>query len=112
MSNPASPSPVFRGRDPPGDSGSPLGLILGLVFGILAIVLSGLAVVYWRSHQEEKHEEEPEVDPVTQFYSDNRQETEAQYEMAFENPVFDRRTNGEVVSEDGFEEGFDEAAVI
>jgi hypothetical protein len=98
-----------HGQTPTGDSGSRLALILGILFGLIvliAIVVS--ALLYVRSQRAKREEPESEVDPVARFYSDNRRETEAEFEMAFENPVFDRRNVGELPSDDQFEQGFDE----
>jgi hypothetical protein len=105
----------FEGRlDPPtGDSASSLGIILGVIFGLLVIVaIIVLGVIYWHTHNERTQVQEPEVDPVAQFFDDNRREMQAEYEMAFENPVFNRNATGEIASGDEFESGFDEGEVL
>jgi hypothetical protein len=98
----------------PGDSGSTsLGLILGIVFAVLVVAGAVVAfIVHRKMTRGAKPAEEPEVDPVTQFYDDNRNEVQAEYEMAFDNPVFDQRTAGGPGSGDEFEGSFDEAIVI
>jgi hypothetical protein len=79
------------GRDsPPPEGGSSLGLILGLVFGVIVIGVGIGAYLYvLKKPKREKIVEEDPMDRVRQFYSDNREETEREFEVAYENPVFD-----------------------
>jgi hypothetical protein len=96
-----------KGRDPPpAEEGSSLGLIVGVVVGVVAIGV-GIAVALYigKLRSREKVVEEDPMARVKQFYSDNRKETEAEFEMAFENPVFD---TDQLLLADEFEVNADE----
>jgi hypothetical protein len=94
----------------PTPSGKPdqLGMILGIVFGLLAVIIAVVVVLYLqRQRAKGKVKEDSEPDEVTTFYNDNRAETQKEYEMAFENPVFD--DNAATRSSDAFDDESAEA---
>jgi hypothetical protein len=85
-----------KANPPPSDTNSPLGLILGIIFGLLVVIAVIIAafIYVWHRREAAKNQEEPEPDSVTTFYNDNRAEVEREFEMAFENPVFDDNAAG------------------
>jgi hypothetical protein len=87
----------------PNHGSSPLGLILGIVFGLLAVIaflIAGAVYVRWQRTLSNKAEES-ERDEATTFYNDNRNEIEKEYELAFDNPVFEDNAAG--ASSEAFE---------
>jgi flagellar biosynthesis/type III secretory pathway M-ring protein FliF/YscJ len=101
-------------RQNPRTSGSSLGIIIGVVFGVLAIlVIVGFAVVYLRRRAEAEAQaaEQRESDEVETFYNDNQAETEKEFEVAFDNPVFDTNQTGIAMSDD-FDDSFDEDVAV
>jgi hypothetical protein len=105
------PTETIHRGDPPGSSGSSLVLIVGIVLGgVILVAILAAALIFVRRNRSTQPLEEPEVDPVAQFYDDNKKEVQAEYEMAFENPVFDLEGVGDGVSSDEFG-GLDEAIV-
>jgi hypothetical protein len=107
----ASIDQAAKGNSPPNDDSSPLGMILGIVFGVLAVIIAVVAVLYVKREQaKEKEQEVSEVDSVTTFYNDNMADREKEYEMAFENPVFDDNAMGR--SSDAFNDESAEAVEL
>jgi hypothetical protein len=81
---------------------------VGLIAGVLLIVGVGVGFLVHNRKRRDGHkeiEEEP-VDPVRQFYSDNRSEMQQDFELAFDNPVFD--TMQQLVDDSGFSDDQDE----
>jgi hypothetical protein len=79
--------------------GSNLGLILGVVFGVLVVLIAVGAIIAIRIQRQRAavpESEDAEAVATQTFYSDNRAETEATFELAFENPVFDTQQDLEM----------------
>jgi hypothetical protein len=103
---------ISQPENPKPDSDGSLGLILGLIFGLVAVISVVVGVILYTRYlrAEEKVPDSFDNGKSDQtFFNDTRDETEKEFELPFENPVFDEVAAGTAPDEDDpFTDNLDE----